>query len=298
MSRTLKQLRQDLAYLNNLVLPITTSSVGTTTTFICDALSDTITEEDELTGRFAMIYPTSSTSAWRRITDYDTSTFTATVNRAYAALVGNSAEVDVFASFTPDEFKRALNIAREECYPYIAQKLVDESLTTGSGVNRFTYTVPSTIRDLSPLSGGKVSVQYNETYTSYPYMPITKWEVREANETRTLQLFQDVPVNRTLRLEGIGLLDELSDEDDTVPLFGDTIKLFLYKAAEVLWRSAPSLGNTDRGFYESQEQRFRGLYEQHKNQYGVLVESAYLVDPNNRSIATDLPIAANRTPSA
>lgn len=297
MSRTLKQLRQDLAYLNNLVLSVTATG-GSTTTLVCEALSDTITEEDEIAGRFPMIYPTASTSEWRRLTDYDTSTFTGTVNRAYGTAIANNTEIDIFASFTPDEFKRALNTAREECYPYIAQKIVDESLTTGSGVSRFTYTVPSTIRDLNPLSGGKVSVEWNETYTSYPYMPVTKWEVREANETRTLQLFENVPIDRTLRLEGIGLLSELSDEDDTVPIFGDTIKLFLYKAAEVLWRSAPSLGNTDRGFYEAQEQRFRGLYEQHKEQYGVMVASAFLIDPNNRYITGDLPIAANRTPTA
>ena len=222
-----------------------------------------------------MVYPTASTSEWRRITDYNTSTFTATVNRAYSGTVDSADEVDIFASFNPDQLKRALNAARDEAYPYIAQKIVDESLTTGSGVDRFTYTIPSTIRDLNPLSGGKVSVEWNETYTSYPYMPITKWDVRENGETRTLQIMQDIPISRTLRLEGIGLLTELSDEDDTVPLFGDSLRLYLYKAAEIMWRSAPSLGNTDRAFYEAQEARFRGLFDAHKDQYGVMVDSAY-----------------------
>lgn len=260
----LATLRRALGTLIRSRIQVTTSGAGSTTEIVAAKLDDYITRPQLAQQYYAHI---KAQGEWRRVTDYSDASFTATVNRAYTNTVGSGTVVDFYRYFNPDELDRALQDAGVECYPYLFDHVVDESLTTAE--TTWEYTIPSTIVDLRREWGGKVLWEWDTANATHPYRPVNTWRVRTDGLTRTLVIeHETLPTNRTIRLEGIGYVDVPTADDDTINLSEEQVKLLLFKAAEILYRTSPSTGPQDRAFSEAQAQLWERKYMEHRDIWG------------------------------
>lgn len=278
MAETKAQFRQRLARVLNIMHTATTSGTGSTTTVVALSLVDYYPVNDTLNGSF--IYDVSASEA-RRVSDWDASTGTATVSRAFSNSQSSGRSIVVFEQFTPEDLDNALLMALTETYPYIVGRVVDTSLT---GVaNQYEYTVPSTIRELSRMRGGSVAYQVNTAASTFPYARINHWEVRESGGGSKTLVIEDIrgAVGRTLRLIGWGVLSYPSTDATTIDLEEDTLQLLAWKAAEITWRTGPRLTDRDAEFAKTMSSYWAEQYESHKDTWGVRMLPEKLESPDD-----------------
>lgn len=259
-----------------------TPTASTTTTLTIAALADYFPAASSMGG--CSIYEL-ALKEWRRVSDWNPTTGVVTVGRAYTSAPGTSDVVDVYRRFNPHDIDDAIQQACTASYPDIAVTVVDESivigddpLTTNTTADKkwYTYVLPSTIRDLNPLMGGKVSYEINTADATHPYAPVTHWDVRMSLGVQTLQLFGRYPTGRKLRLEGRGILPYPSQDNDLILLPLDTLQLLAYKTAAILFGTQPINASEDNALDLAFEQRFTSMYEANKDRWGTVVPSAYL----------------------
>jgi len=285
MAESAAVFRLRIGRLTNSAQTFTTSSAGDAggVTLVSTALLDHFIGNDMGVGRY--FYHTTA-DEWRRATDFDLSTSKVTVSRTFTTdPVANSVAFEMYRNFNPDEIDNAVTAALEESYPYIATKVVDETLT---GVaDTYTYTIPSNILELNRLMGAKVSFVINTGTASYPYRRVNRWIVRGT----TLQIFELIPAGRTIRLEGtdVALLSEINDVT--------TLRLLAYKTAEILYRAAAQPTNEDHVFAAAQAEKFETLFDAKKDVWGILVDTSQL-DDLRIGVSGGGEIAENNTPSA
>lgn len=292
--------RRRVARIYGGVLELTTSGAGTTTTVVCAGLADYFPEDDSLAGVF--IYDVVN-EAWRRVQDngWNATSTTATVGRAYGSAPGDAAAIEVYQRYSPREIDDALRMACSECYPDLAVLITDESLVAGDDVltphttetaSRYTYVIPSTIRDLEPTLGGRVSWQVNTSDATYPWAGVYSWLVRTHAGIQTLQINEPVPAGRSIRLEGRGIIPYPPRDSDLLAMPEDALQLLAYKTAALLWRPSPLGASASREADTYFSDRYEGLYQANKNAWGTIVRSAPLRD-NNTSVRSATQLGEN-----
>jgi hypothetical protein len=265
MSETKAAFRRRLARLLVILHTGTTSEAGTTLSVVCLPLIDHYSEDDSMNG--SSIYDVTGTE-WRRVSSWLASSGTAAVNRAFTASQASGRAIEVYEQFTPDELDDALRMALDEAYPYVAEEIVDTSLT---GIaSQYEYTVPNTIRDLSRMRGGKVQYEIDTAVTTFPYADIDYWDVRPASGSQTLVLPNaGFYVGRTLRLTGWGAPTYPATDATLLPLPADNLTLLAFKAAQIAWRSGPGLSGRDEEFARAMSSHYEKLFEANKDLWGV-----------------------------
>lgn len=286
MAETKAQFRARLGRLLQVYRSSTLSSSGTTTTFICLPLTDYYPANDSLNG--ASVYDTAA-SEWRRVTDWVAATGTATVNRAYSNSQASARTIEIYEQFTPDDLDDALRQALTEAYPYVATRVVDTSLTGVSG--QYEYTVPTTIRDLERMRGGRVQWQVNTAIATFPYADASHWEVRTSGTTQTLVLPDaNAMAGRTIRLIGWGIPTYPSTDATSITLEEDVLQLLAYKAAEIAWRTGPRATGRDAEFAGLMSNSFATRFKERQDQWGVRMVPGNLSTPDDFPYS-DAPLA-------
>lgn len=290
----LATVRRGLGKMLNIHTQVTTSGAGTTTTLVATALSDYFPAAADVKGRYAH---RQTTSEWRRITAYNTSTFTATLNRAMGTTIAGSTVIDLYAIWDPSMLDRAIEQACDEVYPDLMNTLVDESLTTVA--RQYEYTVPTAIRDLHREWGAKVWVKEVTTIATFPYAEILDWEVRDNEGVRKLVIPVDeyMPAGRTIRLRGYAPLAFPASDAATFPLTSEQIRLLQYKAASILFLGDANENSQDRAFNREQSAVFEAKYQKAVTQIGTLTESGRTRRASGGSNPRRGDIAEYATPS-
>ena len=286
MAETKAAFRRRLGRLLHILRTATTSGTGTTTSFIAVSLTDFYPSDDTLNG--AAVYDVTG-AEWRTVTDWVGASGTGTVNRAYTASQASGRAIEVYEQFTPTDLDDAMQQAFAEVYPYIVGRLVDTSITVSAST--YSYTIPSTIRDLERMRGGRVQWEVNTAVSTEPYGDIEHWEVRESGSTKTLQLFDiSGKVGKTIRLIGWGTLTYPSTDATSIDLEDDTLQLLAYKCAEIAWRTGPSLTGRDAEFAQKMSAYYHALYEAQKDSWGVKMAPTPMESPDGTRLA-DAPLA-------
>lgn len=296
MSETKAAFRRRVGRLTRTLAATATQSAGSTTTGTAAALLDYFPFADDMNN--CAVYDLTQ-SEWRRVSDWDATTFTYTANRAFTATTTTHA-IEVYKGFTPADLDEALQQALTEVYPYIAAMIEDESITVAQQV--YTYTIPATIRELTRMLGGKVEVRVVSAGTGFPFQEIPRWDVRKTRsaagvEAHKLQLFNlSGLVGEVLRLTGLGHLTFPTTDATLIPLDEDGLQLLAYKTSEILWRNSLEADGTDIQRAEAKAQQFRQLYDQYKDVFGDILKPSRLNDPSFGGFGP-LALAQNAEPS-
>lgn len=293
MSEAKAAFRLRIGRLLRIVTEVTTSADGEVggSQVVAIELTDHFLSSGDLEGQ--RIWVASDGGEARRIAVYEPTSGETKLTRPFSTNpIVASTDIIVYMDFTPDDIDRALEQALSEVYPYLAQVLVDESLTTIAGQHE--YTIPATILDLEPMLGGRVLVEDNTGVSTWPYAAVPNWSTRRtvatAGSTYTLLIPPHIiPNSRTLRLIGLGELANPATDAALIPLESQQLVLLSYKVVEVLFRNAPVSGSQDKTFAEGMEGKYRGLYEGNKDEWAqVLVLSGV-----EGFVPLDLPLAFN-----
>ena len=269
MSETRAVFRRRVARMMGMVTEVTTSAASTAADkFISEEVLDYFPTGNALVGMAAYIVPAEE---WRRVSAWTETTHVAQVTRDYSDIPANNSKIEIYRTFLPPELDEAINGAIEEAYPYLAEKVVDTSITVQADV--YEYALPPTIRDLHPVLGGQVEWEQNTLIETFPYRSVIRWDIRFSSTLGTLKLY-DIRglLGRTLRLVGLGQLAQPESDSDVIELNADGLRLLSYKAAELLYRSAPDDDNRDRQFYRESEAKYAALFEVNKDRLGVILE--------------------------
>lgn len=295
MPTTRANLRLEAARRLGLVSSITTSSEGHASghTFVAVGLLDKFpTSLNEL-----WVY-NPSTSEERRVVNYDEPEGIAQVNRPFAAQIATSTTLYIFRRFAPSAYNDALQSAITDVYPYLAQMVVDTSLTTAS--EQYEYTIPSSIVSLERMDGGRVEMEVNTNDSDYPYVELRLWETREAlttSRTHTLLIHpNELVADRTLRLRGLGYLTNPSTDAATVPLEGVQATLLIYKLIANLYAQAQGAPAGDGAMAQQMEAKYLAMFEQKRDEWGIILDPTDLRPPAGGH-TRDLPLAYNAEPS-
>ncbi len=274
-----------------------TASGGSADTFVAESLLDHFPADDDLTGMF--VYDVGE-SNWRRVSDWAASTFTGTVNRDFDNNIANDDLLEIYSTFSPDEIDDALGDALEEVYPYIAETVIDTSLSGSTSV--YEHTIPATIRDLSRMYGGSAAYQIDTNQATYPYQSLIGWTVRDdrsggGSYTLVVPPGEQVPADRTIRLVGMAPVSNPSTDASSITLESDTLRLLSWKVAEILWRDyAPQADGRDLAHANQRAQTYAGLYDSAKDRMGQVLDPTNIRD-NNFGTFIDLALARNAEPS-
>lgn len=293
MAETKAAFRRRVGRILQILRTGTTSGTGTTTTFIAIALTDYYPADDSLNG--ASVYDVAA-SEWRRVTDWVASTGTGTVNRAYTNSQASARSIEVYEQFTPQDVDDAILMAMTESYPYVATRVVNESLV---GIaNQYEYTVPSTIRDLERTRGGRVQWQINTATTTFPYADAEHWDVRTSGSAQTLTLPDaNAMTGRTIRLIGWGVPSFPATDATSIDLEEDVLQLLAFKVAEIAWRTGPRLTGRDAEFAQAMSSYYGQKFDEHKDTWGVKMVPGKLQPPEDFPYV-DSPLAYfHSTPS-
>lgn len=295
MTTTKADFRLACARRVGLVVPVTTTAAGAAdgSTFVAAGLIDQF--PTDVTDKWVYRPGTSET---RRIVAHDVPDSIAAVDRPFATQVADQTQLYVFKRFTPTEFDDALRDALNDVYPYLAQVIVDESLTLSQ--DTYEYTIPSAIRDLDRMMGGKVSLKVDTNVASYPYVEMRAWDTRRAITTAS-QSFKLVVhpsehiSGRTVRLEGLGPLAYPATDSDSIPLDAPELDLLVYMTLANLYAASQGAPYGDTGASGALEAKYRAMFEKEKDVKGLVLEPTQLKD-NNRGVDLNLPIAYYATP--
>ena len=280
------------------ILTTATATGGGADTFIAASLLDHFPTDDDMVD--AAIYSTDK-SAWRRCSAWDASTFTGTVNRAWASAISTDA-LEIYNTFNPDELDAALQDALTEAYPYLATQVVNTSLV--GVLSQYEYTIPSAITDLNRMLGGKVEVEWDTAVATYPYKEVRGWTTRDtrmgnASGAHTLIIPPaELPaVDSTIRLTGLGVLSYPSADATSIALPEEALRLLAYKVCEVIWRDyAPQATGRDRDYANAQAQKYTAQFDRYKDMFGIWLEPTAMRD-TNLSSGLDLALARFAEPA-
>lgn len=137
-------MRQDILRPLGLITTSTTANISTNNNVDSTELKDRFPVDDYFNNRwFAHITSGNNLNKVRRVTDYDNANGRIVV--AGAALSSESGSVTFeLSNLHPDDVKEAYNEAREIVFPNIS--IIRDLETIVTGLDQYTYTVPSTIR--------------------------------------------------------------------------------------------------------------------------------------------------------
>ncbi len=291
MAETKAAFRRRVGRLLGILTTATLSGAGDTNTGIAVSLTDKFASTNALVG--ATAYDTAASEA-RRITTYNPSTGEYDVNRVYTNAQAAARTVEIYTRFTVQELDDALQQALEEAYPYIVTPVVDTSLT---GIaNQYEYTVPSTIRDLERMYGGRVQWESNTAISTFPYVDALHWEVRTSGETRTL-ILPEIYTDRTIRLVGWGIPSFPSTDATSIAIPSDTLQLLAYKVGEVAWRTGSVGPAKDAEYAMAMSQTYAAMFDKNKDTMGIKMTPTAMRD-NADFPLVDAPLAYfHATPS-
>lgn len=254
----LREVRRSLGKLLRIHTQVTTTSAGNAgkTTFVATGLSDYFPAAADIIGLYAH---NQVAGEWRRVTAYNTTTFTATVNRAFTAQVNSSVVIDLYAVWDVTRLDQALGEACSETYPDLMNTLIDESLTTIA--ETYEYTQPAAILDLHREWGAKVWYKTASSIATFPYEEVHGWSVRDDEGVRKIVIPGILPASRTIRLRGFAPYTVPSTDTATFPLTDHQIRMLLYKAAAILYLGESNENAQDRNFTREQAQLFEAKYQ-------------------------------------
>lgn len=288
MAETKAAFRRRLGRLLRILNTGTTTSDGTTLSFVALTLTDFFPSDDNLKGAF--VYDVTG-AEWRVVREWVGDTGTAVVNRAYTAPQLTGRALEVYSQFSPQELDESLQQALVEAYPYITTRVMDTSLTVIA--NQYNYAVPSTIRDLERMRGGRVQWQQNTAIATFPYADFEHWEVLESGSTKTLVIPGiSGKTNRTIRLIGWGIQSYPATDAVSIDLEDDSLQLLAYKAAEIIWRAGPNLSGKDAQFAAGMSGIYRALFDANKDSWGVKMVPTRMEGPDGYPFI-DAPMAYN-----
>lgn len=157
----------------------------------------------------------------RYISDWVQSTQTATIAPNWDTTPDNTTGYELYKkTFTPDDYKWAINAAIEKSWPHIFDKDEDTSLTTVA--NTYAYTIPSTV---NPDWTYTVEIQDVTSPTSYPYIRVPFQLIRDDAGTAYVQFLFLPQTDRTIRIRSVKRLSTLSTEMSTIDIiYSDYIK--------------------------------------------------------------------------
>jgi hypothetical protein len=265
----------------------------------------------------------------RYISDFTATSGTVTPYLAFTAQVPNASTYMLFSLWTASDYRRALNQAIDDAYPYVARNFVDETLETQDDVWSYrlgdygtaTYTSVSLtdtskkwqtdqFKGLTAISGASsglisgntptvltltgwtpstptsadayqiihpieevlnVAYQQDSTYTTRPYVNVP-FEMLDHEGIRILQLLAYPPPDCPLRIVGRGRATHWTSTVTSVSEISQPdMKLVSYLAAYNLFSRTPSMSaSQDRDFYESEAQRYYGLWERERSRRKTL----------------------------
>lgn len=298
MSETKAAFRLRVARRLGLVTEVTTTSVGLANgkSAVSLELADHFTSQASMEGKFVK---DNTQTEWRRGIAYTPASGTISFGRGFTAQVADTTAIEVYDTFSPTDYDEALRAAIEEAYPYLAQLIVDTSVTLAA--NTYEYTIPSTILDLERMLGGKVERQHNTSVATYPYDEVLNWTTRHTQLTASQTYQLVVPVeehitDRVLRITGLGLLVYPAADTDSLPLDSTGLNLLAYLTTAKLYSRAQNVGSEDRGFAEAQEQKYIGLWERFKDVWGDILDPTSMPRSDTGGVG-DLPLARFAEPS-
>lgn len=251
-----------------------TSSAGSTTVAIAIGLTDKFGSDDTLNG--SALYDVLG-QEWRVVTDWLASNGTATVNRAYSTTQASGRDIEVYEQFSPDDLDDALKMALDEAYAYIVLDIIDESNEIEA--NTYEYPIPSSMRDFTRTAGAKVSYSTNPDVETWPRTYLSDWTVRTDGETYTLVLPTIAGlIGKTLRLEAKGVPTFPATDTARLSFRSDTLQLLAFKAAEIVWRTGPSLSGRDADFAANQEMKWGSEFDKHRDEWGTMLEPTRFIN--------------------
>lgn len=255
-----------------------TTTAGTASTTVGFVLPwvDIFPGDDVIVGQF--VYDTAAFES-RRVSAWNSTTGRYTVSRAFTNSQDSGRTIEIFEQFSPQDIDDALQQALDEVYPYIVSRVVDTSLTVIA--EQYEYTVPTTIRDLERLRGGRVQWQVNSGVSTFPYDDFEHWEVRESGGASKTLLLHNIAgrVGRTIRLIGWGNLTFPATDTTSIDLEPDTLQLLAFKVAEICWRTGPSLTGRDADVADRNSARWAALYMANRDSWGVRMAPTTLESP-------------------
>lgn len=293
MSTTKANFRLSVARRLGVVKSITTSSDGDASgnTFVAVGLLDNFpTDLAEI-----WVYDPTQLEA-RRIVNYDEPEGICLVNRPFSAQVASGATLYIFRRFSPENYDDALRQAVEDCYPYLAQKVVDTSLTTVA--NQYDYTIPATIKSMERMDGATVEI---EVTPGKPYVELRLWDTRTVLTTSTQSYTlvlnpHEFLAGKTLRLTGLAPLAYPAADSDSLPIDAPQTTLLSLMVIKALYEQVQGAPGGDANAAAQREGKYLAEYERYKDAWGIVLDPTDLMPPIGGS-RVDLPLAYNAEPS-
>jgi hypothetical protein len=147
-------MRQEIVRPFGLVTGETTTNVAANTSLIDTRLTEIYGSDDYFNGNwFAIVTSNNRDGQYRRITNYDQSSGTLTVSKAWGSGTDGADSTYELMPVPPNNVMRAYNRARQIVWPQIGIVRDVETLVTGN--RQFTYEIPSTIRKVNRIYLGE-----------------------------------------------------------------------------------------------------------------------------------------------
>jgi hypothetical protein len=240
---------------------------GTATGGNSVTLVDTSRPEDNdyFNSRNSYIYIRSGTyaGAYRRITDYDSTTWTITFTPAVGGNIVSGVTYSIHTDFTRDEVVEAINTAIDMVAEEAMVWVIDESTIT-LVADTYEYSLPTSLMYLHRVTMADADGyfydapippdQYKIIYGSTPKIHFIQMPAdMQFDEHYYGELWanSDFTAGRVLRLEGLGSPATLSTDSSTCPLSPAYV---IYQAAALLHESRIARPETDPDEHRVQSQ--------------------------------------------
>lgn len=235
-----------------------TTQPGTASTAISGLVDVRRLNDDELNG---WTFHRLLTGEQEVVADFARATGLITLAGPLSSPVGADEAFEVTRRFTPQDYRVALNDAIMSTYPILNRTVVHTGYLTGPDV--YTYSVPQDIRTVS-----KVEVEAPDpSGGGHPWREVN-WVPFRDHLHRAIEFKYQLPYvagRRRIRITGIGPLEQLYSDTDTVSIEEAQIDLLVYKAAFHLYSRLPArAAATDRDYYQEMAKFYASLYEANK----------------------------------
>lgn len=236
----LKAIRQRLGKATRLMLTGTTTSDGDPdgSTAICENRSFKRFRDNYfggITGTSGWILHRLTDNTWSEISGWVQSTGTFTFVSEFDSQVEQDELFEIWAMFTPDEVRDAINWAVVNSYPTLSVPIIDTSLLTEE--DRFTYTIPNNIRILNKVEIESDSFTDSEDQFSrgQPWR-LVPYDVLDDGLTRQIEFKIENRENARLRITGTAMLTQMSLDTDYTEAIDPQIDVIVNYAAFRLYQ--------------------------------------------------------------
>ncbi len=255
---TLAYVRRRLGLFINDMIAAQTTAVGDANTAICTSVEVARLNDDELNG---WVFHRLDDNGMALVSDFIKATGTIELGTNLTTL-GSGVAFEVTRRFLPSDYRQAINDAISSSYPLLNRTIVHTGNLTAEDV--YEYQIPHDIRTVSKVELEDITYAATE---GHPWRE-TNWVAVKDGLIRKIEFKRQQPYvagARRIRITGIGPLEQLYNDTDTVSIDENQVDLLVYRAAFHLYSKLPArAASTDREFYQEMAKFYLSLYDANK----------------------------------